>query len=50
MQEVGLKRLSPDNFYLLKPCLVKVRLSQAKYEAMAHTVDFFARTMCPSTS
>lgn len=43
MQEAGLKELSIDNFHLLEPCLPKVRLSAAKVEAMAHTLDFFAQ-------
>ncbi len=41
MQAAGLEELTPDNFHLLEPCLPTVRLSAAKYEAIAHTVDFF---------
>ena len=41
MQAAGLEELTHDNFHLLEPCLPTVRLSAAKYEAIAHTVDFF---------
>jgi len=41
MREAGLDELSTDNFEQLEPALPRVKFSAAKYEAMAHTLDFF---------
>jgi DNA-3-methyladenine glycosylase II len=43
MQEAGLQELHVDDFQILERVLYKLRLSEAKYEAMAHTVDFFSQ-------
>ncbi len=47
MAEAGLEELNVANFHLLEPCLSNVRLSAAKYEAIAQTVDFFQRNNLP---
>lgn len=47
MQEAGLDELHPETFPQLEPALPKLRLSEAKYEAMAGTVDFFSRNKVP---
>jgi DNA-3-methyladenine glycosylase II len=41
--ESGLDELHPHNFILLEPLLAKLRLSEAKYKAIALTLDFFSR-------
>ena len=41
MQSAGLKELTTENFEILEPALPTVKLSAAKYEAMARTLDYF---------
>lgn len=43
MNEAGLTELTTSNFGELEKVLPGVRLSAAKYEAMAHAVDFFSQ-------
>ena len=43
MMEAGLEELNMNNFYLFEPVLKSVRLSEAKYNAVAETVHFFNR-------
>ena len=42
MREAGLEELTVANFPVLEQALYKLRLSEAKYEAMAHAVAFFS--------
>ena len=41
MLEAGLEELNIQNFYIFEPVLKNVRLSEAKYEAVVETVQFF---------
>lgn len=49
MQEAGLEELDVYNFHLLQDALSKTRLSEAKYEAITHTLHFFRQNTIPWT-
>ena len=44
MMEAGVDELHPDNFHLLEQALSRLRLSEAKYEAMAEATEFFEQS------
>lgn len=44
LRDAGVEYLTPFNFYDVEPHLKNLRLSAAKYEAMANAIDYFPQT------